>query len=118
SGPKVPLFLSRIGLVARDGSLGPKKATDLVAGYGFGSHVSALIEACSKEGCDTILFSPWTVKRIKENALFPPHTAHNTVVLGVGGKSSEVLQVWVRGYSAPTQVNQTFARSTDRKDLF
>jgi hypothetical protein len=79
--------------------------------------------ACSKEGCDTILFSPWTVKAIKETVLFPPHTAHNTVVLGVGGDSkySEELQVWFRGNPAPKRVNQTFARSSDsrhKKDLF
>jgi hypothetical protein len=120
-GPKVPLFLSRIGLVAQDRSFHPKNANDLVTGYGFGAHVPTVIEACSKEGCDTILFSPWTVKAIKESDLFPPFTEHNTVILGVGEKSSEVFQVWARGNSAPTRVNQTFARSTDskkEKDLF
>jgi hypothetical protein len=82
-----------------------------VTALGFESHVSAIITACSKESCDTILFSPWTVKAIKETVLFPPLTAHNTVVLGVGRdfpKSSEVLQVWVRGNSAPTRVKTNF----------
>jgi len=118
TAPPIALFPSRLGLVARDRTLDRNRASETNGRWEFGPHLRRILAALNEEGCDTILFSPWTVKKIAHKAVFPASTAHNAVVLGVAdGSKGEILHVWVRSNSVPVQVEQTFSRSSDKAGL-
>src|SRR5947208_3175124 len=109
SSPSIALKPRRIGLVARDHSLGPRKSA-----RGFKGCITDIVQACSDAGCDGILFSPWSSDRVHHGILFPRATRHQWVILGVGVKGQkESIQVWDRRRPEPLRLSQVFGKSSE-----
>jgi hypothetical protein len=121
AGPEFTIYPSRIALVARDSPIVRKQMSSVEAKsavkrarWKYDSHIAKILDTCNTEGCDTIMFSPWTVKTITHGVLFPRSTNHSSVILGVRSQSNgELVQIWVRSRRFPLEVCQVFVKSSD-----
>ncbi|WP_347357905.1 hypothetical protein [Bdellovibrio sp.] len=92
-----------------------------VSGFDFAGHTQKIAEMCDEHGCDTILYSlfslhlgagAWTTTR---DMIFGASKRLKTIILEAGDLSAGKtrLEVWHRGEEKPQVHHRLFAKSSD-----
>lgn len=121
--PDFPVIPVKLALIARDRTVQAGRPWVFASRKGFAPHFASIARACSRAGCDTLLFALWshnentgTNLRLRKAELFPPGSGRVAVVflgLTMMGKKKEEIRVWLRERSAPFVCHQRFGTSSD-----